>query len=154
LQLVASEIKAVMGEAHAQLLEQAGLVPSIMTLVDRFTRASMIETTIAADLSSADVGISSDAKFAIYRATQEALNNVEKHSGATLARIVVRRDPQALVVEIEDNGKGFEQQTSTQSRGLKIIRERAEAIGAHVSWQKAGSFDTGTLVCISLPYTR
>jgi signal transduction histidine kinase len=154
MQLITAEVKAVIGEAHSQLLEQTGLVPSIMTLVDRFTRASYIETTIAADLSSADVNITPDAKFAIYRATQEALNNVEKHSAATLARIAVRRDPDALVVEIEDNGKGLEQQTSTQSRGLKIIRERAEAIGAHVRWQKAASFETGTLVCISLPYNR
>jgi signal transduction histidine kinase len=152
MQLIAAGVKAVLGEAHPQLLEQAGLVPSIMTLVDRFTRASLIETTIVADLSSADVDISSDAKFAIYRATQEALNNVEKHSGATHARIAIRREPEALVVEVEDNGKGFEQQASVQSRGLKNIRERAAAIGANVHWQHSVSFSTGTLVCIALPY--
>lgn len=154
MQLILASVKAVIGETHSHLLEQTGLVPSIMTLVDRFTRASLIETTIAADLSSADVNITSDAKFAIYRATQEALNNVEKHSHASLAGIAVRRDPEALVVEIEDNGKGMDQNATTQSRGLKIICERAEAIGAHVRWEKARSFDSGTLVTISLPYKR
>jgi signal transduction histidine kinase len=154
MQLILGGVKAIIGETHSHLLEQTGLVPSIMTLVDRFTRASLIETTIAADLSSADVNITSDAKFAIYRATQEALNNVEKHSGASLAGIAVRRDPDALVVQIEDNGKGMEQNFTTQSRGLKIIRERAEAIGAHVRWEKARSFESGTLVTISLPYDR
>jgi signal transduction histidine kinase len=154
MQLITGGVKAVIGETHSRILEQTGLVPSIMSLVDQFTRASLIETTIAADLSSADVNITSDAKFAIYRATQEALNNVEKHSEASLARIAVRRDPDSLVVEIEDNGKGLEQQMNTQSRGLKIIRARAEAIGAHVTWHQAESFETGTLVSISLPYNR
>lgn len=154
MQLISGSVKAVIGETHSRVLEQTGLVPSIMSLVDQFSRESFIETTIAADLSSADVNITSDAKFAIYRATQEALNNVEKHSAASLARIAVRRDPQALVVEIEDNGKGIEQQSNTQTRGLKIIRDRAEAIGARVSWQPAASFESGTLVSISLPYNR
>ncbi len=150
MQGIAAGVGGIMSELHARLLAEAGLIPSITTLVDRFKRASLIETTIAADLASEDIDISLEAKFAVYRVTQEALNNIEKHSGATRARVTVRQIQDRLVVCIEDNGKGFRERRSTQSRGLKNIRERAAAVGASVVWEKSRSFETGTLVTIAL----
>lgn len=150
MQTIASSVAAVMSELHPRLLAQAGLIPSIRTLVDRFRRASLIETSIDSDLTIEQIDISLDAKFAIYRATQEALNNVEKHSGATHAHVSVAQDKGELIICIEDNGNGFQTPRSVLSRGLKNIKERANAIGAKVSWQKAPNFDSGTLVKISL----
>lgn len=151
MQGIASGVGGIMSELHARLLDEAGLIPSITTLVDRFKRASLIETTIAADLASEDIDISLEAKFAVYRVTQEALNNIEKHSGATRARVTVRQIQNRLIVVcIEDNGTGFHERRSTQSRGLKNIRERAASVGARVIWEKSRSFKTGTLVTIAL----
>lgn len=150
MQAIANSVAAVMSELHPRLLAEAGLIPSIRTLVDRFRRASLIETIIESNLPSEQLDISLDAKFAIYRVTQEALNNVEKHSGATHANVSVEQNGSELVICIEDNGKGFQTPRSVLSRGLKNIKERANAIGARVSWQKAPNFETGTLVKISL----
>jgi len=150
MQAIANSVAAVMTELHPRLLAEAGLIPSIRTLVDRFRRASLIETTIDANLPAEQLDISLDAKFAIYRVTQEALNNVEKHSGATHAQVSVEQNNYELVICIEDNGKGFQTPRSVLSRGLKNIKERANAIGAKVSWQKSSNYETGTLVRISL----
>lgn len=150
MQVIAAGVNAVMSELHPHLLAQAGLFPSIRTLVDRFRRASLIETTIISNLSCDQVDISLEAKFAIYRVTQEALNNIEKHSIATHALVVVKQIADELIVCIEDNGQGFQGSKSTLSRGLKNIKERAFAIGARVAWEKSASFETGTLVTISL----
>jgi signal transduction histidine kinase len=150
MQVIAAGVSAVMSELHPRLLAQAGLFTSIRTLVDRFRRASLVETTIISNPACNQVDISLDAKFAIYRVTQEALNNIEKHSHATHALVVVKQIADELIVCIEDNGKGFQGSSSTLSRGLKNIRERARDIGARVAWEPSSSFETGTLVTISL----
>ncbi|MBX9694127.1 MAG: hypothetical protein K2Z81_17220 [Cyanobacteria bacterium] len=150
---IAEVVGEVLSELHPRLLAEAGLIPSIKTLVERFKRASMIETELIPSLSSSqsEIALDLDAKFAIYRATQEALNNVEKHSQATQARVTVKKTADKLTICIEDNGKGFQDSRSTQSRGLKNIQERAAEIGADVVWSRAKTFETGTLVSISLP---
>lgn len=151
LKVIHGGVDGVMSEEHARLLDEAGLMPSIRILVERFRRASLIETTIVSNVYSDKFDdITREAKFAIYRVTQEALNNIEKHSGATCARVSVRYIGDQLVVYIEDNGRGFQGPKNVLSRGLRNIRQRAADIGATVVWEQAKSFPSGTLVTISL----
>lgn len=148
--VIVSGVSAVMSDLHPKLLAEAGLIASIQALVDRFRRASLIESTVSSNLESEQIDISQEAKFAIYRVTQEALNNIEKHSNATHALVVVEQKGNTLRVSIEDNGTGFQGARNTLSRGLKNIRERAAGIGASVDWRNAVSFPSGTIVTISL----
>jgi len=149
---VISSVNDVISEVHPQLLAQAGLLSCIRTLVERFRRESLIETVVISERQSEQIdGIAMEAKFAIYRVVQEALNNIEKHSAATRATVTVRYRNKELVIDIEDNGKGFQEPPGTLSRGLKNINERAREIGARVAWTSAASFQTGTLLTITLP---
>lgn len=150
MKVIQAAVSGVMSELHARLLDEAGLMPSIRTLVERFKRASLIETTIISNVLADKLNIPREAKFAIYRVTQEALNNIEKHSGATCAQVRVEQDGDGLRVCIEDNGGGFQGTKNIMSRGLKNIRQRASEIGASVAWEPAKSFATGTLLTISL----
>jgi len=150
MSVIASGVSAVMSDLHPRLLAEAGLLPSIQALVDRFRRASLIESTVSSNLESEQIDISQDAKFAIYRVTQEALNNIEKHSSATHAVVVVEQRADVLQISIEDNGTGFQGARNTLSRGLKNIRDRAAGVGAAVDWQNAVSYPSGTIVTISL----
>lgn len=74
-----------------------------------------------------------EVQVSLYRIAQEALNNVVKHATATQAVITLNLgDP--VQMTITDNGTGFDTTTVTADRlGLKIMRERAEAIGAEFS---------------------
>lgn len=150
LRTIEAGVNAVLDELHPRLLAQTGLVESLDTLVDRFRRASRIETSVLMEEDLEHIDISLEAKFAIYRATQEALNNIEKHSAASQARVVVSYDEMTLVVLIEDNGRGFQSGRTTQSRGLKNIQDRVASIGAKVQWQRSITFERGTLVSIAL----
>jgi signal transduction histidine kinase len=150
LNTIANSVSEVMAEMHPALLGKTSLVGSIRTLVELFSRSSQIETTLISNLYSEQTELSLEAKFAIYRVTQEALNNIEKHSGASTARIILKCTENELTVFIEDNGKGFKERRSIQSRGLKNIRERAASVGAKVAWEKSINFDSGTLLSICL----
>jgi signal transduction histidine kinase len=74
-----------------------------------------------------------DVKIGLYRITQEALNNVVKHSKAT--QVVVTLDLNGSIqLSIEDNGCGFDPKNiSPDHLGLKIMDERAKNLGALIS---------------------
>ncbi|MEO6723721.1 MAG: ATP-binding protein [Blastocatellia bacterium] len=74
----------------------------------------------------------------LYRILQEALNNISRHAQAKHVRLVVRAEQSNLLIEICDNGEGFDGQSANKTgHGVANIRSRANLIGAQVSWQDA-----------------
>ena len=81
-------------------------------------------------------------KTVIYRISQEALNNIAKHSKADLVRFSLEKLGDRIELRIQDNGKGFNlgkilsQDKDKRGLGLNSMRERAEISG--------GTFDVET----------
>ena len=73
----------------------------------------------------------------LLRIAQESLTNAIKHSGATMANIELDYGPQNVVLQVSDNGRGFEQEKSAGPGeghfGLLGISERAKRLGAELS---------------------
>jgi signal transduction histidine kinase len=82
---------------------------------------------------------------------KEALNNVAKYSGATQADISLRKHENHLILEIRDNGKGFDRHEVAKGNGLENMAARCRQMG--------GKFDLstgageGTCVNCSVPIT-
>lgn len=155
MQVIATGVGGIMSELHRRMLAEAGLVSSIKDLVERFRRVTDITPLLLVKLPSDEsLDIPLEWQFAVYRMTQEALNNVEKHSGATEARVTISKTKSELRVCVEDNGRGFNESGSYKSpyrsRGMKNIRERASSIGARIGWETATSYNSGTLLTIAL----
>jgi signal transduction histidine kinase len=89
-------------------------------------------------------------KIVIYRVTQEAMNNVAKHSKADLVRLCLRKIDGRMGLVVEDNGKGFdlEKVLSLESRrrglGLSSMRERTELSGG--SFEIESTEGKGTII--------
>jgi signal transduction histidine kinase len=68
----------------------------------------------------------------MWRVAQEALANVERHAQATAVRIVWRCDGERALIDVTDNGVGFESGRAGRldSYGVLGMRERASSIGA------------------------
>jgi signal transduction histidine kinase len=80
-----------------------------------------------------DRALPADVKMTFYRITQEALNNIMKHAKATQVIVTLRLEDTARL-SIVDNGVGFDPATVPPDHlGTKIMRERAEAVGATYS---------------------
>lgn len=91
--------------------------------------------------------LSPDVQIGLYRITQEALNNVVKHAKATQVVVTLRLD-ETVRLSIADNGCGFDPAAVPPDHlGLKIMRERAEAIGAAISIY--GEPGEGTQISVS-----
>jgi signal transduction histidine kinase len=83
----------------------------------------------------------------VYRLVQEALTNVVKHANATLVHVCVRLEGDRVVVEVSDDGVGFDTTAQTVGFGLAGIRERI--------YLADGTFDlssdkSGTLLTASI----
>jgi signal transduction histidine kinase len=79
--------------------------------------------------------VSNPLKVVLYRLTQEAMNNIAKHSQADLVRLSLRKQETQIEWVIEDNGMGFDLQKilssegSKRGLGLSSMRERTELSG-------------------------
>ncbi len=90
-----------------------------------------------------------DLQICLYRITQEALNNIVKHAKATQALVTLQLN-EKVMLSIVDNGSGFDAaRVPPDHLGLRIMCERAEAIGAEFSiYSESGE---GTQIFVSWP---
>jgi signal transduction histidine kinase len=73
-------------------------------------------------------------QVALYRVCQEGLNNIAKHAKASRVEINLTQAEAMIELSIRDDGQGFDTaQTFSGHYGLKMMRERAEAVGAKLS---------------------
>ncbi|MDP3325494.1 MAG: type IV pili methyl-accepting chemotaxis transducer N-terminal domain-containing protein, partial [Hydrogenophaga sp.] len=91
-----------------------------------------------------------DVQVQVLHVLQESLSNVRKHAGASHVSLDVHKGARWRFV-VRDNGSGFDtgQQRSENHVGMKIMRERAERIGASV--ELVSSPGQGTTVTLTLP---
>src|SRR6266508_1930478 len=65
----------------------------------------------------------------VVQLAREALSNVSRHGEATTCRVSLRRGAAGIFLEIDDDGRGFDVDTTTQGMGLRNLRDRAESLG-------------------------
>jgi signal transduction histidine kinase/ligand-binding sensor domain-containing protein len=113
------------------------------TLLKQFTESLTGRARINIQLSNCgDRKLPADVQIGLYRIAQEALNNVVKHANATQALVTLQLDD-TVWMSIIDDGIGFTPDTVTADHlGLKIMRERAEAIGAELFIQTSAGQGT------------
>lgn len=89
---------------------------------------------------------------ALFRITQEALNNVRKHAGVKKAQMIIRVTHSGILVVVKDEGKGFSVDSSVKlsSMGLQSMRDRTEALYGTIDWVSEPG--KGTEILIRLPY--
>jgi two-component system nitrate/nitrite sensor histidine kinase NarX len=111
-----------------------------------------IQTGLAASLDMAGHGVPlpADLQVQVLHVVQEALSNVRKHAGARSVSVKVEQSPQWRFA-ITDDGAGFDldDEPDESHVGLRIMRERAQRIGASVSVQSAPG--AGTTVELTVP---
>lgn len=80
----------------------------------------------------ADLTIDTDKRKNLFMIFKEAVNNAAKYSNATAIEINLSQNEGQLVLNIKDNGKGFEEQGIKAGNGLRNMRERAGESGGSI----------------------
>ncbi len=90
------------------------------------------------------------AQEALYWIAQEALNNVLRHAGASVVAVTLSRAGEQAVLELCDDGRGFDPQpAANRGQGLISMRERAQEIGAVLELTSAVGQGTCLRVCVA-----
>jgi signal transduction histidine kinase len=157
LDALADEINQAAHRVARQLrptaLDDQGLIPALVDLLDEWSRQAMIEVDWEA-ATFHDAEFSLAVKSAIYRTVQEALTNVLKHARATRVSVVLERSAFGVTLIIEDNGAGFDPEwlstISARRMGLRGMRERVELAGGSLEFESAPE-GGGTTIFVRLP---
>jgi two-component system, NarL family, sensor histidine kinase UhpB len=134
-------------------VETLGITIALRRLAEEFDRLGGIR--VAADISPIDDLLPLHSCILLYRIFQEGLNNIVKHSGASLARLSVRRGDDAIHFELKDNGKGIDiskedqKKTGSGGFGLAIMTERVRTLGG--SLEIDSRRDAGTTLRFIIP---
>lgn len=104
----------------------------LQELLVRLVRVASSRAGIDIDLTvEGDREPDSPIKYALYRISQESLNNIVKHSGSTHAQVRLLLGPGVACLCVEDDGTGFNPALVPPDHyGLRFMRERAEEVGA------------------------
>ncbi|WP_020673637.1 GAF domain-containing sensor histidine kinase [Amycolatopsis nigrescens] len=142
--LTLDEARAAIGGLRPPVLDDLGLAGGLASLA-----RSVPE--LAVDLELSDERLPEHVEVALYRIAQEALQNVQKHAGASTAELCFEVDRDRVRLEVRDNGVGFNPETSTGGYGLNGITERAELIGGTVTIRSHPGSGTSVLVVVPPP---
>ncbi len=135
-----AEMRALLFELRPESLESEGLVAALVKQATALRARHHIEVTTHLEK---EPEVSLSTKEALYRVGQEALHNIVKHANATKTNITLYADDGQLVLEIWDNGKGFDPNGDfTGHLGLRSMRERLERVGGALSITSSSSAGT------------
>jgi PAS domain S-box-containing protein len=117
-------------DLRPSMLDDLGLLPALFWHFERCRDQSRLE--IDFKQSGMEKRFPASIETAAYRIIQESCTNIIRHAGVNLARIRVWADTDALHIQVEDKGVGFDQQSlrsDSLGGGLSGMRERAVLLG-------------------------
>ncbi len=142
--------RAAMAEMRTLLLElrpEAVLNTPLNDLVRQLIEAIQARRTLDTELViEGQASLPPDTHLALYRIVQESINNILKHSQATLCRVELRQNAEEVQLRIKDNGQGFDTAQKYAGLGLVSIRERAATINADLEINSVKGEGTETVV--------
>jgi signal transduction histidine kinase len=132
------------------MLDDLGLIPALKWQARECSKSTLMNVSVdvstAAELASEE--LPDEYKTCIYRVVQEALHNCARHSRAATVRIGVEQERDRLLLNIQDDGQGFDVR-QTKGLGLLGIQERVTHLGG--TCQVHSQPGHGTKLSVELP---
>lgn len=130
---------------------ELGLEAAIEHELSQFRRTSGIASHFGVDQRVRELHLTDEQTLTIYRALQECLSNVARHSRATRVDVILRALPASLTMVVSDNGIGVRRGSrgKPDGYGLRAMRERLASLGGKLVLKSVRSH--GTSVSVSVP---
>jgi signal transduction histidine kinase/ligand-binding sensor domain-containing protein len=143
------EVRAISHDLRPPHLDQLGLRTALVAMIEKVAASSPIQFTY--ELDECDGRFAPSDDITLYRIVQECLNNILKHSDATLAEINLAINDNEFTLTVRDNGRGFTPDGNEQvGLGLQGIAERARILGGTHTVNSAPGQGTTVTVRIEL----
>lgn len=147
-----AELRRIVTDLYPPALSELGLPEALRQNIECFGRETGIQCRLRGALTQK---LSPVHEIVVYRVVQEALNNVRKHAQASEVDISLGFQKDRFVVDIHDNGVGFEPASALEGRvsagkmGLQTMKGRAEMLGGDL--RIVSGEGAGTTVVLAIP---
>ena len=126
------QVRNMISDLRPTTLDDLGLISTLDSYINSFTKRTNIKVTFKTD--HLRDRLSSDIEMVLYQIAKEALTNVAKHAKATIVSIRLERKNNFAILDVKDNGVGFDIKNMTNKRklrkgfGLFNIKERVSLL--------------------------
>ena len=155
LHAVIRDIRNFIFGLRPALLESGSLTDGLEHLATELHRNGGIDVSISIpEGTDATEGLPIEVVAELLAVTREALSNIARHASASRASVHLGATPGELLLELSDNGRGFDAKIAAEHghHGLANMRARIEALTG--SFEVTSTPETGTRIIISVPRTR
>jgi signal transduction histidine kinase len=153
LQSAIEDVRTLARELRPSVFDHSGFAAALEKHAEGFRERTRINLEVCV-LPEAVSFLGNGDLTHLFRLTQEALQNIEEHSGARNAWIDLRPNDGALHLEIGDDGRAFTPERVVEAQqdghlGLLGMRERAELLGGDFLLEAVP--DQGTVIRVTIP---
>lgn len=147
---IANTVRDISHDLHSPGLDALGLSIALKALLDEFGEQHSVHVTFSDHDVPAQVP--AEIKLAFYRVTQEALQNITRHSGARSVTVELGATPQKLTLQVCDDGMGFDsEQHPASGLGIASMRERMRSVGGMMTITSVQKHGTKVEIMAPLP---
>jgi len=130
----AGRLRVLARDLRPPALDRLGLVPALTSLLSDVEEETTLST--ATSVRGEPVRLSANLELGAFRIIQESVRNTVKHADATSVSVAVTFEPEQLILEVRDDGRGFDaaEVTARESTGMGVMgmSERAALLGGHL----------------------
>ncbi|MEO6857290.1 MAG: GAF domain-containing sensor histidine kinase [Solirubrobacteraceae bacterium] len=148
------KLRHLIAELRPAVLDEVGLSAALESLAHRLKIVEGLEVELQFEVPQPDLSLTAEAESVLYRAVQEALTNVAKHSSARHVEVAVRSSEHGIEATVRDDGAGFDVGSPTGGFGLLGLRERALLAGGEVEVRSAPGAGTSVRFVVPCGDTR
>jgi two-component system sensor histidine kinase UhpB len=154
------QVRSLSLDLRPMQLDDLGLPAALSSLINRDAEAAGWNVHFRESIGNERMH--GDVELACYRVAQEALTNIMRHARATEVRVSLRRAADRLLLQVRDNGRGFDTAAARASAehghlGLLGMEERVGNVGGKLdisSWPGKGTTITASFEIEMVQETR
>lgn len=144
------EVRNIAYQMMPNTLRELGFIPAIEDLLKRILTPNNIQYDF--EQIGVTVRLSQNIELSLFRITQELLNNVIKHSGASFVSVLITQKPEIITMIFEDNGKGFDVNHIQKGIGIDSLSSRVDMLHGKINFENQEG--SGTMAIIKIPITN
>jgi two-component system sensor histidine kinase DegS len=145
------DVRTFISQLRPPVVDAIGLDEAIADAAEGVRTVAGLPVEV--QLGASSEALDETSRTVVLRVVQEALQNTRKHAGAASASVSTRVDDGQWILEVSDDGRGFDPSAVTirgrRSFGLQFMRERADLIGAR--FEVRSRPNGGTTVRLTIP---
>jgi len=145
-------LRRIASELRPRTLDDLGLTAALECQAEEFESRTGIRCIV--DLPQEQLALDSERSTAIFRIFQESLTNVARHAQATRVEACLEMQPDQLILQVHDNGRGFDAEQAKARRSLGLVGMQERALLLNGEFKIEGVLGSGTTMTLRIPLPR